>query len=409
MSRSAGRVLIRPLGDYDAIETYEVLDCVEYEGTSYLCKQTSTGNLPTNKTYWQKLIDIGDAMMIDGSNAENVVFDGEKGANSETVSVSKDAGDNQTVTIVVAADNENARLAEKFRVNIGNANVYYMDGNNKIYVTIDTVSTPTVDATEVITITAHLNEDNPSAISIASTSINFDSYAKNTTTKNATVIGSGFAEGDGSVASGNFSTAKNGSIAHGYDNAATGQYSVALGARTWAKGMRSVAEGMVCIASGIDSHAAGNHTRADYTSQFVVGEYNDNKSNTLLEVGNGASESSRNNAFEVDKNGYICQNGDVNHFRFGTLNGDLGYYTGNDVFHKFAKVVVELSQQVTLSTSADTTVTFTDAVITADSWVDPFTSVWGLVPTSVVTTSGQCVLTFAKAQSADTVEVGIRV
>lgn len=58
-AKSAGRVLIRPLGDYSPSTTYEILDAVEYEGSSYLCRQTSTGNLPTNKTYWQKLVSAG--------------------------------------------------------------------------------------------------------------------------------------------------------------------------------------------------------------------------------------------------------------------------------------------------------------------------------------------------------------
>ena len=50
---NAGRVLMIPKGDYNAATTYEMLDCVYYNGRSYVCKQTSTGNLPTNTTYWQ--------------------------------------------------------------------------------------------------------------------------------------------------------------------------------------------------------------------------------------------------------------------------------------------------------------------------------------------------------------------
>lgn len=50
---NAGRVLMIPKGDYNAATTYEMLDCVYYNGRSYVCKQTSTGNAPTNTTYWQ--------------------------------------------------------------------------------------------------------------------------------------------------------------------------------------------------------------------------------------------------------------------------------------------------------------------------------------------------------------------
>ena len=53
MSTSAGRVLIIPKGEYNASTTYSMLDLVTYQGSSYVCKQTSTGNLPTNTTYWQ--------------------------------------------------------------------------------------------------------------------------------------------------------------------------------------------------------------------------------------------------------------------------------------------------------------------------------------------------------------------
>lgn len=57
MSASAGRVLIIPKGDYDSSVTYNMLDMVYYSGKSYICKQTSTGNDPTNTVYWQIMAD----------------------------------------------------------------------------------------------------------------------------------------------------------------------------------------------------------------------------------------------------------------------------------------------------------------------------------------------------------------
>lgn len=54
---NAGRVLLIPRGDYNAATTYTMLDVVYYEGRSYVCKQTSTGNLPTNTTYWQAMTE----------------------------------------------------------------------------------------------------------------------------------------------------------------------------------------------------------------------------------------------------------------------------------------------------------------------------------------------------------------
>lgn len=77
--RSAGRVLIRPLGAYDATVTYEMLDSVEYEGTSYLCKTTSLGHLPTETDYWQKLASATPLPPIDNvptEDSENLVKSG---------------------------------------------------------------------------------------------------------------------------------------------------------------------------------------------------------------------------------------------------------------------------------------------------------------------------------------------
>lgn len=59
MSVSAGRVLLMPQGDYDNTATYHVLDWVRYNEKAYVCKQTSTGHLPTDTAYWQFLVQDG--------------------------------------------------------------------------------------------------------------------------------------------------------------------------------------------------------------------------------------------------------------------------------------------------------------------------------------------------------------
>lgn len=59
MSASAGKVLLMPKGDYNSETAYSVLDWVRYQGAAYVCKQASTGNLPTNTTYWQLLTQDG--------------------------------------------------------------------------------------------------------------------------------------------------------------------------------------------------------------------------------------------------------------------------------------------------------------------------------------------------------------
>lgn len=56
---TAGRILILPKGDYDSTQTYEMLDLVKHNGTSWLAKKESTGIEPTveNAEYWQNMFE----------------------------------------------------------------------------------------------------------------------------------------------------------------------------------------------------------------------------------------------------------------------------------------------------------------------------------------------------------------
>jgi hypothetical protein len=49
----------------------------------------------------------------------------------------------------------------------------------------------------------------------------------------------------------------------------------------------------------------GQDSKAGYNCQTVVGQYNDNKENTLFEVGNGTDAGTRSNALEVLKDGRV--------------------------------------------------------------------------------------------------------
>ena len=57
---SAGRILIMPKGNYDSSATYEMLDMVHYNGTSWLAKKTVKGIEPsaTNSEHWHKMFDM---------------------------------------------------------------------------------------------------------------------------------------------------------------------------------------------------------------------------------------------------------------------------------------------------------------------------------------------------------------
>ncbi len=59
-------------------------------------------------------------------------------------------------------------------------------------------------------------------------------------------------------------------------------------------------------------------------------------------------------------------------------------------------------------TAGSTTITLSDASITADSWVKPYASVWGVMCTNMVVSAGSVTLTFSEAQASD-ITVGVEV
>jgi hypothetical protein len=63
----------------------------------------------------------------------------------------------------------------------------------------------------------------------------------------------------------------------------------------------------------------------------------------------------------------------------------------------------------TLSTSADTVYTFTNGAITTSSAIEVYTDIFGINPSNVVVTSGQCVVTFPKQSTAQTMTCRIYV
>lgn len=51
---------INPTGPYNGATAYATGDSVSYLGGSYVALQATTGNLPTNTTFWQLLAEKGD-------------------------------------------------------------------------------------------------------------------------------------------------------------------------------------------------------------------------------------------------------------------------------------------------------------------------------------------------------------
>ena len=71
MSAIAGRVMPLMKGAYSSTATYEPLDFVTYNNALWGCIKETTGNTPTEGTYWKKAIDgeVGDAASLGGETA----------------------------------------------------------------------------------------------------------------------------------------------------------------------------------------------------------------------------------------------------------------------------------------------------------------------------------------------------
>jgi hypothetical protein len=133
--------------------------------------------------------------------------------------------------------------------------------------------------------------------------INNNSFATGDTT---TASGSAsFATGSGVTASGNYSHAE------GNHTEASDQSAHAEGNYSTASGFISHAEGQHVTASGYYSHAEGYYTIAGYETQHVQGKYNDNKSTSAFEIGNGTADNARSNALEVTWDGDVIASGDI--------------------------------------------------------------------------------------------------
>lgn len=66
-----------------------------------------------------------------------------------------------------------------------------------------------------------------------------------------------------------------------------------------------------------------------------------------------------------------------------------------------------MEQTKTLSTSADVTYTFTNTAITTDSVIEPYASIFGIVPKSISVSSGSCSVVIPKQSTAASCKVRI--
>lgn len=70
---TAGRILIMPKGAYNELSTYEMLDLVKHNGTSWLAKKTVVGIEPSeaNAEYWHKMFDLPDVSTAIEEHTQN--------------------------------------------------------------------------------------------------------------------------------------------------------------------------------------------------------------------------------------------------------------------------------------------------------------------------------------------------
>lgn len=112
----------------------------------------------------------------------------------------------------------------------------------------------------------------------------------------------------------------NANFAQGYMTTASGNRCHSEGLGTSATSDASHSEGYNTVASGNYSHSEGEEVKATNVAEHSQGRYNvsnkanttfGNSGNTLFSVGNGTSDSTRHNAFEIRQNGdiYLTKDG----------------------------------------------------------------------------------------------------
>ena len=230
----------------------------------------------------------------------------------------------------------------------------------------------------------------------------------------AQAIGDGsHAETNGHAVGGLSHAEGNGCYANGYSSHAEGN-------ATEANGDSSHAEGNGCYANGDFSHAQNHCTLASSKYQTAMGRWNieDTHDTYALIIGNGTETGGviqQSNAMCVTWSGHLLIPGDVK-----SLNGNRKYVAEPSSEGTSGQVLatdgnggrswVSVSgggptvlTSTTISAS-DTTYTFTDNRILADSVIDVYDTIFGFAPTNINTVAGSCTVTFPAQSSTHTMK-----
>jgi hypothetical protein len=71
-----GNIKFKWQGTYSGATAYTVDDVVYYNGSAYICILASTGNLPTNTTYWEVMAEGGDVANVLTTQGDVLYRDG---------------------------------------------------------------------------------------------------------------------------------------------------------------------------------------------------------------------------------------------------------------------------------------------------------------------------------------------
>ena len=97
--KNAGRIMPLPRGEYNSAVTYNLLDFVTHDGSSYICKKESAGNTPSeNSEYWQLMArkgSSGGAVTGVKGNAETAYRHGNVNITKDNIGLNNVANERQ--------------------------------------------------------------------------------------------------------------------------------------------------------------------------------------------------------------------------------------------------------------------------------------------------------------------------
>ena len=110
---NAGRVRFVSRGTYNNSTQYYLFDLVDYNGSSYIAKENTLGNLPTNTQYWQLIAEKGNTgstgqtgpVGATGNGIASITKTGTSGL-VDTYTITYTNGNTTTFTITNGEDGE---------------------------------------------------------------------------------------------------------------------------------------------------------------------------------------------------------------------------------------------------------------------------------------------------------------